>query len=60
MTLKKFIEFFGAGGDLDDLRPSLVEFRCCGETHGNQFSCLSLKKTQTVQGGLIPFNYPLQ
>lgn len=47
MTLKKFIEFFGAGGDLDDLRPSLVELRCCGETHRNQFSCLSLKKTQT-------------
>lgn len=44
--MKKFIKFFGPSGDLDDLWPSLVEFRCCGETHRNQLSCFSLKKTK--------------
>lgn len=59
LTLKKFIKFFGASGDLDDLWPSLVEFCCCGETHGDQFSCFSLKETKpSSESRVHPICFP--
>lgn len=62
-TLKQFIKFFGSSGDLDDLRPPLMELCCCGETHWNNFSCFCLKKRITKlykgEGGHILLVYKL-
>lgn len=41
-TLQQFVELFGAGGDLDDLRSPLVELGSRGETHRHKFGSFRL------------------
>ena len=51
-ALQLFVEFFRAGGQLNDFRALLVILGRRGKTHRNEFCCFSLENTSPVVHGL--------